>query len=59
MTVGKKKEILLPRVHIKGLGLVFHDFKIKCNEQIRTAQRTARVTALHAMYHSNYIPTNL
>ena len=58
MSIGKKEKVFSNAIHRKS-GISFHYLKIQCGNKIGASKRSPWVSALHTMYHSNNIPSNL
>ena len=58
MSVGQDKKVFSLALHAEG-GVVLHDPEIKGCEQIGTTKGTTRMSALHGMYHSENVSSDL
>lgn len=58
MTIGQNEDIFVGGVHIER-RIVFHDAEIQSGKIIGTTQRTARMSAVDGMYHTNDISAEL
>jgi hypothetical protein len=58
VTIGKKENILIRTGHIE-LWVVTENTEVQGDKKISTAKRSAGVTRLAGMDHTNYVAPNL